>query len=91
MGFSDGGISAATGFQTRNLEKEFLKNELCNIIINKSDKSIEFVQSGLRSATDILKKGGHLIQKYSDRRYSLEYDNKRCIINNDDSMLDSKP
>ena len=40
----------------------------------------EYVQTGLRSATDIYKEGGQVIQKYSDRSFSLEYDNKRRVI-----------
>lgn len=93
LGFTDSGLSAATGFQTRHYNREFLIEELGNIINNKSDKSIEYVQSGLRSATDILRYDGHVLMKYSDKKYSLEYDNKRRIVDKNPLMnlYDSVP
>lgn len=46
----------------------------------KGNKDVEFIQTSLRSATDIYKEGGHVIQKYKDQKFSLNYDNKRCLI-----------
>jgi len=57
-----------------------LKNEFVDILVNEPTKNIDFVQSGLRSATNIMKYGGHVLSKYSDKKYSLDYDNKRRII-----------
>jgi hypothetical protein len=47
---------------------------------NDNKKSFEYIQTSLRSATDVYKHGGHVIQKYKDRKYSLSYDNKRRIL-----------
>jgi len=95
IGFSEGGIMAATGFQTRNVEKKFLVEEFSRIITNDSEcKTIDYVQTGLRSASDIYKKGGHLLMTFKDRAFNLDYDNKRCIVFKDDSdvsLFDSVP
>ena len=84
LGLTEGGISAMTGFQSRFLDREFLVNYLIHLFQNKR-YHFEFVQSGLRSALDIYKHGGHMIQKYSDRTLSILYDNRRCIIENESS------
>lgn len=81
LGLSDGGLSAATGFQAKYFEKSFLIEELYRIMtLSKGNKDVEFIQTSLRSATDIYKDGGHVIQKYKDQKFSLNYDNKRCLI-----------
>ena len=54
-------------------------------------KDFDFVQTSLRSASDIYKYGGNVIPKYRDRKFSLNYDNKRCIVENSSSLLDSSP
>jgi len=46
---------------------------------NNEKRSFEFIQSSLSSASDIYKKGGHVLQVFKDRRFSLDYDNKRRI------------
>lgn len=89
LGFTNGGISAATGFQTRFYEKEFLIDEFSKNM--KGTKVFEFIESSLRSASDIYKYGGNVIRKYRDKKFSIEYDNKRCIIEQDSNMLDSMP
>lgn len=93
FGSTDGGISAATGFQTSKLEKNFIIDCFSNIIgSTKGDKRIEYIQTSLRSASDIYNKGGNVVLVYRDRSFNLEYDNKRCIIeNNSSSLLDTKP
>jgi len=94
-------MSAASGFQTNGLDKDFLIKEFSEIL-NLEDKSkiFEFIQSGLRRGNDIYKKGGHVISKYRDVRYTLEYDNKRCLLegdpniprkNTDIGLKDSRP
>lgn len=90
MGKTPGGISAATGFQTRGLSKEFLWDEFERQIVGGCG-SFEYIQSGLRSASDIYRKGGHMAMVYKDRNYSLRYDDKRSILKTDVSFLDSKP
>lgn len=98
MGFTNGGISAMTGFQTRNIDRSFLIEEFSRILKNDDYKVIEFVQNGLRSASDIYKNNGHVIATYKDRSFSVEYDNKRRIIDPNknyelykEGLLDSKP
>lgn len=95
LGLTDGGVSAATGFQTRGIPRDFLHDVFCNCM--KEGSSFEYIQNSLRTATDIYKKGGHMSMVYKDRLYSMSYDNKRVIQRNDNkqrcdvSMLDSKP
>jgi len=93
FGLTDGGISAATGFQTSKLEKNFIIDCFSNIITRVDmNKRIEYIQTSLRSASDIYNKGGNVVLVYKDRSFNLEYDNKRCIIeNNSSSLLDTKP
>ena len=91
MGLTNDGITSATGFQTRFLDKEFLCQEFINRLQTK-EQVFEFIESGLRSGSDVYKKGGHVIAKYKDKLYSLNYDNKRQIVNDESStLLDSKP
>ena len=97
MGFTNGGISAMTGFQTRSIDKSFLIEEFTRIL-KSNYKVIEYVQTGLRSASDIYKKDGHVMATYKDRCFSVEYDNKRCIVDLNKNyelykqgLLDSKP
>jgi hypothetical protein len=68
--------------------------------LSKPIKTIEFVQSRLRSSLDIYKKGGHVTKIYSDRIFKLLFDNKRVIdlpeemkdkTDYSDFLLDSKP
>lgn len=87
LGFTDGGISAATGFQAKFLDKSFLIEEISRILKDQGDKTVDFTQTGLRSATDIYQKGGCLIAKYKDQKYSFYYDNKRQVVDNGGGML----
>lgn len=72
-------IKALTGFQAKfykhqdvyNLIKEGMRN---------NDKAITFTEKTLRSALDIYKKGGHLTQKFKDKLFRLQFDNKRLIV-----------
>jgi len=97
--YGSNGISAATGFQLKFLNREFVMDELTRIMSSKDiSNGFEYVQTGLRRGNDIYKKGGHVIVKYSDKKYNLDFDNKRCIIENkgvkkvnDIGFLDTKP
>ena len=42
-------------------------------------KSFEYVQTRLRSATDIFKKGGAVTMVYRDQQFRMHFDNKRLI------------
>lgn len=81
LGLSEGGLSAASGFQAKYLDKPFMITEFLRIMNHpKGNKDLEFIQTGLRSATDIYKEGGHVVQKYKDHKFSLNYDNKRRLV-----------
>jgi hypothetical protein len=72
------------------LFKEILKSE---------NKTLEYVQSSLRSALDIYREGGHVTMVYKDQTFRLHYDNRRIIeeprgletTDFSSIMLDSKP
>jgi hypothetical protein len=90
-----GTITATTGFQHRRIDRTFLEKTFIDIIENSSssDKVFEFIQTGLRSAKDVYDYGGHLISTYKDKSFSLEYDNKRCVIDSKikDGIKDTIP
>ena len=61
---------------------------------------MEYVQSRLRSASDIYKQGGHVTPVYRDQLFRMHYDNRRLIVepekpadfdNFNNCLLDSKP
>jgi len=56
------------------------------MVIYNEDRSIEFLQTTLRSALEISKFGGHVTMKYEDRKFSLLYDNRWFI--QDDKLLE---
>jgi hypothetical protein len=71
-----------SGFQSNNLDRQFLVEELRRRITGSVDlKKFEYVESRLRKAQDIYDKGGHVQVEYSDKCFSIEYDNKRRIVN----------
>jgi hypothetical protein len=81
LGFDINGISATTGFQARNFDKKFLIEEFTKMLTgDNTNKTFDFIQSGLRNATNVYNDGGHVIRKYKDQKYSLNFDDKRCII-----------
>ena len=43
-------------------------------------KSFEFIQTRLRSANEIFRKGGHVTRIYSDRNFRMHYDNRRIVL-----------
>jgi hypothetical protein len=91
-------LKAATGLQTKFIENDDLEKLLIEGF-NSQDKFIEFIQHSLRSASDIYKKGGHVVDKFRDQVFRLQYDNRRFIIDNPaeieynpaDNMYYSKP
>ena len=95
----DANIKATTGFQSRNYTADEL-DQLFKQILSSSEKSLEYIQSSLRSAKDIYKDGGHVTMVYKDQIFRLQFDNRRIIIvpeefsNSVDFskiLLDSKP
>lgn len=78
LGF-DSKIIATTGFQNRIYGT---KKELIDVFLHtiKSEhKTIEYVQSTLRSAKDIYTKGGHVTMQYRDQYFRMHYDNRRVL------------
>ena len=96
----EAGILACTGYQRNQYKIEELETQFIEAF-NSQEKTIDFVQTSLRSALDIYKKGGHVTPVYTDRKFRLHYDNRREIIipkgleidkiNYTDLLLDSKP
>ena len=91
-------IIATTGLQ-RNVfpNKDELLEILSSTLLTES-KSIEYIQTRLRSASDIYKRGGHVTMVYRDQKFRLHYDNRRVLIlpHNHDLginpvLLDSNP
>lgn len=92
-------IKATTGFQSRTISK----NDMLASFIDKmqsKEKYFEYIQTSLRSAKEIYKKGGHVTMTYKDQMFRLQYDNRRRIIVNDElennfdwsnQLLDSNP
>ena len=79
----DSTLKATTGFQNYNYRQTEL-NYLFSDLLKKQnrDRGIEYIQTSLRSALDIVKRGGHVTRKYRDQKFSLLYDNRREIIDN---------
>ena len=96
MGF-ESKILASTGFQNRMYAD---KQELLSLLVEnfKSEpKTIEFIQSSLRSASEIYKHGGHVTMKYRDQLFRMHYDNRRVLLwettipSTIEALVDSKP
>lgn len=98
---AEAGIVATTGYQ-RPLDLKSLEPKFFEALT--TDRKIEFIQFSLRSGLDVVKLGGHVTSKYSDRTFNLNFDNKRFIIDkaldtngkeiqlfNHEGLLDSKP
>jgi len=74
-------LRATTGFQNRNYTQlELLENFSNKLNIYNTNKTLEFLQTSLTSAIDVIKQGGHVTRKFSDRKFSLLYDNRREIL-----------
>jgi hypothetical protein len=90
-------IIATTGFQHRVYDgkNELLKGFLDTV--KSENKTIEFIQTRLRSATDIYKKGGHVTMIRRDQLFRMHFDNRRVlewettIPSSIESLVDSKP
>lgn len=73
-----GAIKAMTGYQNHE-SKEILVQRVLTGLTSK-EREIRFSQFSLRTATDIIKTGGHLSGKYTEKRLNLVFDNKRQIL-----------
>lgn len=90
-------IIATTGLQHRvyRSKQEMVRSFV--EIVKSEDKTIEFVQSRLRSASDIYKKGGNVTMVYRDQLFRMHYDNRRLlewettIPATIEKLVDSKP
>lgn len=76
------------------------KQELLELLVEnfKSEpKTIEFIQTSLRSASEIYKHGGHVTMKYRDQLFRMHYDNRRVLLwettipSTIEVLVDSKP
>jgi len=72
-------IIATTGFQHNIYPQKYDMLEILIETFQSESKTIEYIQSRLRSATDIFKKGGHVTMVYKDQQFRMHYDNKRVL------------
>ena len=82
-----------TGFQ-RGVYKN--KDDMLKIFsqtMKSDEKTIEFVQTRLRSAKEIYTGGGHVTTQYRDQLFRMQFDNKRLIETKGSNVdfLDSSP
>lgn len=47
--------------------------------LKTESKTIEYIQSRLRSASEVYKHGGHVTMIYRDQQFRMHFDNKRVI------------
>lgn len=74
----ESGISALTGFQKKGVSDKELFDLVTKSMIS-FEKTLNFIQTSLRSATDIYKKGGHVTPLNRDQVFRTVYDNRRVI------------
>ena len=72
-------IIATTGFQHRAYANKDLLVKGFMESVKTEHKTIGFIQSRLRSATDIYKQGGHVTMIQRDQLFRLHYDNRRVL------------
>lgn len=90
-------IIATTGIQHRLFQgkSDMLKTFIATMKTGR--RTLEFVQSRLRSATDIYKQGGHVTMVRRDQLFRMHYDNRRVldwettIPASIEVLVDSKP
>jgi hypothetical protein len=72
-------IIATTGFQHRvyGSKTEMLEGFISTF--KSEHKTLEFIQSRLRSASEIYKKGGQVTMVYRDQLFRMHYDNRRVL------------
>jgi len=74
-------LRATTGFQNFAHSQDYLIDLFSNTLdFSNNSKDLEYIQTSLRSAVEILKTGGHVTRKYKDQRFSLVFDNRREIL-----------
>jgi len=76
----------------------YQRSESCEELIPKfvkyfktRNKTLPFLQTGLRSAKEIFLDGGHATIKLTERWFNLRYDNRRSLIKTGESYYLSKP
>jgi hypothetical protein len=79
----ESGISALTGFQKKGIGNKELFH-LVTKSMTSFEKSLNYIQTSLRSATDIYKKGGHVTPINRDQVFRTVYDNRRVIEKTND-------
>ena len=88
-------IIATTGFQHNIYPNRLDLIDVFSQIFNSQDKTVEYVQTRLRSAKDVYQKGGHVTMVYKDQRFRLHFDNKRVLdvplLQECGELLDSEP
>lgn len=81
-------LKAATGLQTHDYSND--PDKLENILLNtlkREDKSVEYIQSSLRSAKELFISGGHVCSTYRDMVFRMQFDNRRRIMKQDGTII----
>ena len=72
-------IIATTGFQHRVYKSKSEMLEGFISTLKTEHKTLEFIQSRLRTASDIYKKGGQVTMEHRDQLFRMHYDNRRVL------------
>ena len=90
-------VIATTGFQHRAYASRELLQAGFLESIKSEYKTLGYIQSTLRTASDIYKKGGHVTMVYTDRQFRMHFDHRRLlqwestIPSTIEQLIDSKP
>lgn len=84
-----GEIKAMTGYQRSESFEELIPRFIS--YFKTGNKTLPFLQSGLRSAKEIFLDGGHATIKLTERWFNLRYDNRRLLQKTGESYYLSKP
>ena len=72
-------ILASTGFQHRAYNSRVQLIEGFIEAMKSESKTLGYIQSNLRSASEIYKKGGHVTMVHKDHQFRMHFDNRRVI------------
>jgi hypothetical protein len=76
----DSGIAALTGLQRKSFNNLNHISYVVKELFNSNNKTLEYISTRLRTASDIFKKGGHVTSILADKSWSIIFDHKRRII-----------
>jgi len=72
-------IIATTGIQHRVFAGKEAMLKCFLEVVKSENKTIEYVQGRLRSASEIYKRGGHVTMESRDQLFRMHFDNRRVL------------